>query len=92
METNPIPKTYSDYQTKLLKEALRPQKRAKPSDHSEEWLDGIDVQKIFKISRSTLYRLRKAEKIPYMKLKGKCVYPRNLLYRTLLIKAVEMLR
>lgn len=93
MKTNPTSSdNYTDYKSELLKKALRPQRQPEPIDAAEEWLDSFDIQALFKISVSTLYRMRKANQIPYTRLKGKCVYPKNFFYNSLLKKAIETMR
>ena len=52
----------------------------------EEWIDDQAVQKKFNISASTLYRLRKNEQIPFVKMGGKCLYPKTLINKILLVK------
>lgn len=54
---------------------------------AEEWLDSADVKIIFKISDSTLYRLRKSREIPFIKLRGKFYYPKSFFYTSLLLRA-----
>jgi hypothetical protein len=58
---------------------------------AEVWIDSADVKIIFKISESTLYRLRKAQLIPCTKLNGKYVYPKHHLYHVLLCRSVRHL-
>lgn len=51
---------------------------------NETWLDSADIKIIFKISESTLYRMRKNKEIPFTKLQGKYLYPKTFFYSTLM--------
>jgi excisionase family DNA binding protein len=52
----------------------------------EEWLDNADIKMRFHISDSTLYRMRKEGKIPFVKFRGKYHYPKSFLNDYLLQK------
>ena len=52
----------------------------------EEWLDNADIKMRFHISDSTLYRMRKEGKIPFIKIRGKYHYPKSFLNDYLLGK------
>jgi len=91
METNKNATNYKEYQMEMLKKALRTQNQTN-TDRLEEWIDGFDMQNLFKVSRSTLYRMRKAGKIPCVHFQGKFLYPKNFYYDWLLANAVLMVR
>ncbi len=48
-----------------------------------DWMDDHDFKATFKISEATLARMRKRQLIPYLKLMGKYLYPKILLYKCL---------
>lgn len=50
---------------------------------SADWMDDQDFKSMFKISDATLARMRKRKLIPYLKLMGKYLYPKILLYKCL---------
>ncbi|MGV7105781.1 helix-turn-helix domain-containing protein [Flavobacterium sp. U410] len=52
----------------------------------EDWLDNADIKMRFHISDSTLYRMRKEGKIPFVKIRGKYHYPKSFLNDYLLGK------
>ena len=54
---------------RLTVEALRTEER------EEKWYDTSDIKILFNLSDSTIYRLRKANKIPSEKIGGKVFYP-----------------
>lgn len=41
------------------------------------YYDSADVKRLMNISDSTLHRIRKSEKIPYMKIGNKIFYPKS---------------
>jgi translation initiation factor 2 alpha subunit (eIF-2alpha) len=45
--------------------------------HDEEWYDQADVKKILKVGDSSLYRMRKEGKLPYVKIGGKIYYKKS---------------
>lgn len=45
--------------------------------YQEEWLDSADIKQHFHFSESKLYRLRKANEIPYAKIGGRYYYPKR---------------
>ncbi|MEC4048618.1 helix-turn-helix domain-containing protein [Flavobacterium sp. SUN046] len=55
----------------------------------EEWYDDQDILRMFKISPSTLYRLRKKNEIPFSKVGGKYIYPKTLIHKILLDKVFK---
>ncbi|WES99439.1 helix-turn-helix domain-containing protein [Chryseobacterium arthrosphaerae] len=48
----------------------------KESDHFP-YYDSADVKRLLNISDSTLHRIRKSEKIPYVKIGNKIFYPKS---------------
>jgi hypothetical protein len=52
----------------------------------EEWLDSTDIMRMFHISESTMYRLRKSNEIPYTRLGKKYVYPKAYFTNSLMGK------
>lgn len=50
------------------------------------WYDGADIKRIFHISESTLIRYRKEGKIPFTKLGGRYLYPKQYFTTSLLSK------
>ena len=59
---------------------------SKDENIQEEWLDDQAMLKMFKISASTLYRLRKNGQIPFVKIGAKYIYPKTLINKFLMIK------
>ena len=53
----------------------------------EEWLTTADVMSLFKISRTTIYRLKAANKLPAYKLGGTLVFPKSLINKILLLQS-----
>jgi len=90
METKHILDNFSNSKTKSLKQALKTTTLLTTHGSMEEWLDGVAIQSIFKISRTTLYRMRKGQLIPYTRFGGKCLYPRKYFYELLFEKALAM--
>ena len=56
---------------------------------NEHWLDAHDVKTHFNISDSTLWRYRKADKIPYSKMGNKFVYPQSFFTLSLKKKMIN---
>lgn len=52
----------------------------------EKWLDSYEVKRMFNISETTLYRLRKNNEIPFTRLGKKYLYPQALFSLNLLNK------
>ena len=48
-----------------------------PQQNEEEWLDSADVIQRFHFSESKLYRLRKENIIPCIKVGGRYLYPKS---------------
>ena len=67
--------THLDFDAQLLKK--------------EEWLTTEEVMKHLNVSRSTLYRLRKKHNIPNFKLGRIPIYPRHLLNKVFMHKALS---
>lgn len=59
---------------------------------NEEWLTTEEVMKYLKTSRSTIYRLRKRQIIPSLKVGNMPMYPKLLLNRVFLSKALHPLK
>lgn len=57
----------------------------------EEWYTTEDMMYHFKLSRSSIYRLRVRNKIPALKLGGTIVYPKSLVNKILMHKAMSNL-
>ncbi|APY12505.1 hypothetical protein BWZ22_15330 [Seonamhaeicola sp. S2-3] len=57
----------------------------------EEWLTTEDVMKHLNLSKSSVYRLRVKKLIPAYKLGGTVVYPKSLINKMLLNKALKNL-
>ena len=55
---------------------------------NEVWLTNQQITTHLNISRSTLYRLRKKHNIPSFKLGGTPIYPKHLLNKLFLRKAM----
>jgi tRNA A37 N6-isopentenylltransferase MiaA len=71
------------------KKVAKTKKKSKIKSHRIDlnmWLDNVDVKQILRISESTLARLRKSEKIPYLELGGKIYYPRTFFEDSMLAK------
>lgn len=43
----------------------------------DAWIDGVEVQSSLHISESTLYRHRKAGRLPYSRVRGKIYYKKS---------------
>ncbi len=56
---------------------------------NEVWLTTEEVMAYLKISKSTLYRLRKQHNIPNFKLGNMPIFPKHLLNKLFLIKALQ---
>lgn len=69
-------------QLKVLLLELRPPKE-------EDWLDSADIKQRFNFSDSKLYRLRKANAIPYAKIGGRYHYPKSFFNQYLFNKIEE---
>ena len=54
--------------------------------NTDIWFDGADVLKLFKISESTLARYRKENKIPFTRLGGRFLYPKDFFTKSLMTK------
>jgi len=57
----------------------------------EGWYTTADIMKLFQLSRSTIYRLRRRGDIPHFKLGGTYVYPRTLTNKLYLAKSKQNL-
>lgn len=55
--------------------------------HEEQWLTTADVMSLLKVSRTTIYRLKAAHKLPAFKLGGTIVYPKSLINKILLLRS-----
>jgi hypothetical protein len=53
---------------------------------NEEWLDNADIKKLFNISDSKLYRLRKSNAIPHTPIGNRYYYPKSYFNLALLQK------
>jgi hypothetical protein len=53
---------------------------------ASDWLEDQEVMAIFRISYSTLFRMRARKLLPSVKISGKTLYPKQLLYHCLLFK------
>jgi len=58
---------------------------------NEEWYTTEDVMKHLNISRSSVYRLRVKNELPAYKLGHMIVFPKSLINKILLYKAVQNL-
>jgi len=58
---------------------------------NEQWYTTEDVMKHFNISRSSVYRLRIKNELPAYKLGHMIVYPKSLINKILLYKAIQNL-
>lgn len=67
-----------------MKETIK--KLQQPQRIEIRWLDSADVKIRFKISDTTLWRLRKENKIPYSKMGNKFVYPESYFTKSLVNK------
>lgn len=67
-----------------MKETIK--KLQQPQRIEIRWLDSADVKIRFKISDTTLWRLRKENKIPYSKMGNKFVYPESFFTKSLVNK------
>ncbi|WP_347174317.1 helix-turn-helix domain-containing protein [Polaribacter uvawellassae] len=56
---------------------------------NETWITTCEVMAYLKISRSTLYRLRKKHNIPSFKLGGIPVFPKRLLNKLFIRRALD---
>lgn len=56
---------------------------------NEEWLTTADIMRHFKLSRSSLYRLRNKNQIPAFKLGGTMMFPKNFINKLMLLKSVN---
>ena len=61
----------------LIQEISESVKKERPTETG--YYDNADMKRIFHLSDSTLYRLRKENLIPYKKLGGKFYYPKSFL-------------
>lgn len=59
---------------------------------NEEWLTTEEVMQYLNVSRSTMYRLRKRQIIPSLKVGNMPMYPKLLLNRVFLPKALQALK
>lgn len=53
---------------------------------TDDFWDDQDLMELFRISSSTIKRLKQQRKLPFIKLLGKTLYPKILLYQCLLFK------
>lgn len=67
-----------------MKETIK--KLQQPQRTEIRWLDSADVKIRFKISDTTLWRLRKENKIPFTKMGNKFVYPESYFTNSLVNK------
>lgn len=67
-----------------MKETIK--KLQQPQRIEIKWLDSADVKIRFKISDTTLWRLRKENKIPFTKMGNKFVYPESYFTKSLVNK------
>lgn len=56
---------------------------------NEEWYTTNDIMQHFNISRSSLYRLRNNNEIPTLKLGGIIMFPKSLINKLLMDKALH---
>ncbi|MDP2159058.1 MAG: helix-turn-helix domain-containing protein [Flavobacterium sp.] len=73
----------SSKQSKLLSKAVT-SKKTPLKKNLTLWYDNADAKMALNISDSTLSRLRKAEKIPFLKIGGKYYYPRDYFEKSML--------
>ncbi|MGG7469402.1 helix-turn-helix domain-containing protein [Chryseobacterium arthrosphaerae] len=71
METDPYPHDLLALFAKILNALQK-----KELDHFP-YYDSADVKRLLNISDSTLHRIRKSEKIPYIKIGNKIFYPKS---------------
>ncbi|GAB3722417.1 hypothetical protein [Flavobacterium koreense] len=67
-----------------MKETIK--KLQQPLKEEINWLDSADLKIRFKVSNTTLWRLRKENKIPYSKMGNKFVYPESFFTKSLVNK------
>ena len=58
----------------------------------EQWLTTADVMSLFNVSRTTIYRLKAAHKLPAFKLGGTVVYPKSLINKILLLRSCNQFK
>ncbi|WP_165780108.1 helix-turn-helix domain-containing protein [Hanstruepera neustonica] len=56
---------------------------------NEAWYTTGDIMQLFKISRSSVYRLRMSKQLPSCQLGGTIVFPKSLINKVLLDKALS---
>lgn len=58
----------------------------------EQYYDNADLKIMFKVSDSTLYRMRKRGELPFIKPGGKIFYPKSFFNITLLNRSLQQLK